>query len=94
MVERQNPLKEQHERTTGLIRNAISPMPSAVRDEVEHFLSHNELGLAFDVVLDELNKRKTPLTVTELERLRTIAESMGYRPDALEAVIRLTETKD
>jgi hypothetical protein len=44
---------------------------------VEEYLDHNELGLAFDLIVYELDRLEVRLPADTLERLRSAAERMG-----------------
>ena len=56
---------------------AATDLPAPAALQVEEYLDHNELGLAFQAIVFELDARQTVVSAKAVERLRAAVERMG-----------------
>ena len=71
---------------------AATDLPPAAALQVEEYLDHNELGLAFEGIVCEADACQTAVSGESLDRLRAAVERMGssaFDADCLAAWERL-----
>ena len=95
-----NDLVEQWAETERDLRQALVGVAtdlSETSSQVSEFLDHNELGLAFELIVYELDRLEVNPPDETLERLRSAAERMGgdsaLEPEYREAWERV-QTRD
>jgi hypothetical protein len=92
LVTERDDLAERHAATERDLRQALAGVAidlSETSTQVEEYLDHNELGLAFELIVYELDRLEVSPPDDTLERLRSAAERMGgesaFEPDSREA---------
>jgi hypothetical protein len=99
-VTERDDLVERNAATERDLRQALAGVATDLfetRTQVGEYLKHNELGLAFELIVYELDRLEVSPPDDTLERLRSAAERMGgesaLEPDSREAWERV-QTRD
>jgi hypothetical protein len=56
---------------------AAADLPPAAALQVEEYLDHNELGLAFEAIVFEVDAGRTTVSAETLDRLRATVKRIG-----------------